>query len=65
MELQVCECGDTPHIAFNIEGENLFTVSCPTCRSSTHEYSNLKDAVRMWNQWCRKLEYRIPGTNTK
>jgi hypothetical protein len=57
MKLHVCECGGTPHISFNIEGKNLFTVSCPTCGTSTPEYDDLKAAQRIWNLWCWKMEY--------
>jgi len=59
MKLIVCECGGSPQITQNLE-ENLYSVSCPQCSSSTPEYSNFRDAQRMWNNWCWRLGYCVP-----
>ena len=64
MKLNDCGCGGIPHITANIEGENLFSVSCPVCGSSTPEYDNLRSAQLMWNTWCCKQGYRVPEDAT-
>jgi hypothetical protein len=58
MKLNDCECGGTPHITSNIEGKNLYSISCPVCGNSTTGYDDLRSAQLAWNTWCYKLRFR-------
>ena len=49
MKLHDCGCGGTPQITFNIEGNDLFTISCPCCGNSTPGYVYLDSAELLWN----------------
>lgn len=57
MKLLDCECGGSPYVTFDIEDENLFTISCPICGTSTPEYKDLNKAQIVWNTLCWKMVY--------
>ena len=63
MNLIDCECGGTPQLVYDIEVD-LYSVSCPQCNSATPKYSHFRDALRMWNNWCRRLRYCVPEEAT-
>ena len=49
MKLHDCGCGGAPNITFNLEGNDLFTISCPSCGNSTPGYAHLESAELIWN----------------
>ena len=49
MKLNDCGCGGKPQLTFNVEGNDLFAISCPTCGNATPGYVYLDSAELMWN----------------
>ena len=59
MGLDVCECGGAPQVTHDTLS-GLYSVYCADCNSSTPGHSQIRDAQRMWNNWCRRQEYCLP-----
>ena len=59
MKLNDCGCGGKPQIAFNAEGNDLFTISCPECGNSTPGYVYLDGAELIWNSLVSMQGYFI------
>ena len=49
MELHDCGCGGKPRLTFNKEGNDLFTITCPSCGNATPGYAHLETAELIWN----------------
>jgi hypothetical protein len=64
MKLNDCGCGGTPQITFNIEGNDLFNISCPSCGNATPGNVYLDSAELFWNTWSSKQGYGIPEDAT-
>ena len=63
MKLKGCECGGTPELVHDLEN-NLYSVECPQCNSTTPQYSYIDDSQQMWNTWCFKAGYCTPEHDT-
>ena len=64
MKLRYCECSGTPMVKVGKTPDELYSVFCPNCKSSTSTYRHYKDAQRMWNNLCWKSEYCVPKNAT-
>ena len=64
MKLHDCGCGGKPQLTFNVEGNDLFTISCPSCGNSTIGYAHLETSELIWNTLIRMQGYFTPEDAT-
>ena len=47
MKLKDCDCGGTPHVTYNIDGDLEFIVICRNCGNQKPICDNLREAISL------------------